>query len=1434
MTVQGRDFKSLRQWDGSQHRAFEEFCYQLRDPTPEGADLTKTGNPDGGLEWYVTLRNGVQWGWQAKFTPTIEKLLKLMEKSLTTVVQKRPKCRRLTFCIPFDLSDAVGPGKRKSARQKFEDGKKSWCRRIPGAERVHIDLWSAGDILQRLVGHWNQRGIEKFFWNKEVFSPDWCKQRLDYSVKAAGGRYSPELHIDPSVAFAIEGLAQSEAYWQRYRALRDGVVNAATYLRVSDYVGIGVTRKLQHLNKLLAEWQREVPSRIDLPARLDPEPLCDATRAVRTAVDDAYPHDSLPDPKRRKTTRGQEDVSERSRSLRRYLHGLLAAIQDFEDLMKSSATKAAAHGALLLTGEAGQGKTHLFCHAARCAVDGSHPAILLLGGQLSGRNVWSQIAERLGLGQVGSEVLIGAMQAVAEASKAPFLLLIDAINEAEDPRAWQSELPGLLADVAENPWISIGVSVRSTYREITLPPEWLSNNSKAPDIAKVEHRGLSGRELEAAEQFFGVFGLQQPGTPLLTPEFTNPLFLKLYCEGLRAAGPDSTTAGEVHISEVFERYLQSRADLIANQLRLDPAARPVQSAIDAFCKALADANRDTLARSDATNIVSEFAPGRDQWPDTMMGALLSEGVLTADVAWDSESASEVEVIRFTYQRFADYRIGSGLLGSLEGDPKRLGEALADGKPLRRRLEKAPVGWIEALSVQTPEQFGVELLEAAKWSLDSFRRRQWEEAFVRSIAARRRSAVAPRTRELLGKVWKQSPNLSELILETILSVAPSPGHWLNADFLHESLKKLPMPPRDVAWSIPTYGASDYGGALDRLIRWAARGPYPDCSNEVVELASVPIVWAFTSPNRRLRDYATKALSRLLSGHLPVLPSLIRRFDGVDDPYVIERLAVVSHGAVLCGGSAATQAAVATGEELKRVVLNEAQVPNVIARDTVRGVFEWCADHDLMDRKAYREVLPPYGAAPPGKPRTEKQLERKYDGRMRRTSGIGKSYGTLFTSLFYLGDFRKYVIGAKLRHFSQLTITRSRGLRRDAREYPTELGARWVFERVLSLGWTPDKFAEFDARCHSRLDGEHKAERFGKKYQWIALRELIARISDNFHMTDGDDHQPVTYAGPWQFSGRDIDPTLPPAPRIRNEDDGFDLRPTFPFPSSEDRWWIPQGPQYRRDDPPVAESWAHESGDIPEFKPLVRRKDERGMRWVVLHAVYHWDDDDVMESGENRSKPHRRLWGHIYSWLVQPAERDSLVAYLERHSLMGRWMPEGRVHTDAAYLGELPWAAAADEYPDSWQEIPPRGRSEQVDAKVYPAWEDYYWEDNVLDCSIDDSVRASFPAPVLFRSGRLRWVPGTREWRIPSGETVARYLEGDGHMALLVREDWLKRTLRQSGHCMVFGWLGEKQLVGTGPHHGLVGGWMEINAIASLVVTRWTFGERRLKRCSLPVQ
>ena len=355
------------------------------------------------------------------------------------------------------------------------------------------------------------------------------------------------------------------------------------------------------------------------------------------------------------------------------------------------------------------------------------------------------------------------------------------------------------------------------------------------------------------------------------------------------------------------------------------------------------------------------------------------------------------------------------------------------------------------------------------------------------------------------------------------------------------------------------------------------------------------------------------------------------------------------------------------------------------------------------------------------------------------------------------------------------------------------------------------------------GDHKPERFGKKYQWIALRELIARIADNFHMKADYNSQEVTYAGQWQFFGRDIDPTLPPPRRVRTEDDVVELSSTF---SDHETWWRPPGPLYRCDDSPVAKDWSAESDDIPELEPLITRKEEDGTHWVVLRAHYQWDEE-VPEDEEADFRPRRQLWSQIFSWLVHPADHDSLVDYLERHSLMRRWMPEGRGHTDAAYLGELPWGAATDEYPDTWEEVRERG-FQATSIKVYPVWAEYLWEGNVLDCSIDEGVTAWLPSPVLFKEGNLAWFPGAREWQTPAGVSVARYFGEGENTALLVREDWLKRTLRKTGNSMVFGWKGEKKLIG--PGLDMPGDWTEIDAIASLAGNQWSFGRRRLKRCS----
>jgi hypothetical protein len=1470
-------FRNIRDWRGSQDQAFEELCYQLRDATPRGAELVKTGSPDAGLEWYFKFANGVEWGWQAKYSFEIDKLLKLMEESLKTVITKRKNCRRLTFCIPFDLPDARQGRERKSAREKFEDRKKSWAKRLPGADRVRIELVSEGDLLERLSRDPAQRGKTWFFWHQEVFSPEWCEKRLAITVEAAGERYSPELHVELPVAFALEGLATSEEFWARYRQRRGVVRKTAERIAPRRFSGLGRTAELREVRRALDAWKGAVAESIELPARLPRDQYLALTGTCLDSLGRAYPEERR---RREKLSDKEAKLDERRRALRYELGRVAGALRRFASFLDSPAACAAERGALLMTGDAGQGKTHLLCDTGAKAAAAGRPAAVLLAGAFSGRRVWADVAEQLGLSSVGSEVLLDGMRAAAQASDAPFLLLIDALNEAADPSAWQQVLPSLIAEVRHDPWVALGLSVRSTFNPVVLPPGGLGDG-----VARADHPGFRGREVEATERFFDAFGLEQPRIPLLTPEFTNPLFLKLYCEGLKGLGLSGAPSGETHVSDVFDRYLRWKAERIVAKLRVDPTARPVQQAIEAFSAALLDANRDTLPYEEARQVADQFAPGRVQWPDTMFGQLLSEGVLSSDVAYDLDTGEHVQVARFSYQRFADHHVAVALIAPFESS-NALHAALAAGQPLRKRLLAAPAGWIEALSVAIPERLGVELLDAARWHLRSFDREIWERALVHSIVSRRPEAVTKRTRELMWRAERRSQYLADEVLDALLTVGPIPDHPLNAAYLHRALISRSLPERDLIWSARTYFAFDGEGPIDRLIRWAARGAYPDCSDAVLELAGTVLAWTFTSPNRILRDYATKATAQLFAGRPDALQSLLERFRGVNDPYVMERLAVSAHGSMLLSGRASSALA-DVARKLKDVALAPDQLPNIITRDAVRGAHELCHRHGVIELTEYTDVLPPYGASPPEKPRTKKQLERAYErDRWRRQAepSVPSPYLQLFGSIFDLGDFGRYVIETETSSFTRHPLGEpirkprrrrrpidSEGLaaflarlkpeqqaafvedprslvetlsfeqtmdlrsileppvRPDPREqYPAELAQRWVFERVLSLGWSPDRFNDFDD-THGRQSAdrsEHKPETFRKKYQWLALRELVARIADNFHMKEEWGEGTRRYQGPWQFYGRDIDPTLPPALRLRDDEGDPVLGPTY-LPDAPERWWLPPGPTYARTDPYPTAIWVRDDDDIPPFEPLVRKRDPDDDEWVVLQAYYNWDDE-VREDEEFGSRRRRDMWSHIYGWLVRPEGAQHLVDYLGRHTLMGRWMPLGGDVTDAAYLAEMPWAEAAREYPHEWQELRPRGPdAEDIDLRVLPAWIGYAWEGNILDCSINDGVSTRMPAPLLFETTPLEWQPNTREWSTTEGVTVAQHRSAEGHSVLLVRESWLRTALDQTGCALVVGWLGEKSLFERGWDRGRVGGgWTEINGTASFDGSTWHFGPRRI--------
>lgn len=1419
MNRAGSSFRDIRIWRGSQDQAFEELCFQLRDrDMPEGAKLVKTGYQDGGLEWYFKLPSGELWGWQAKFITDTDDLFAAMKKSLTTVASKRPTCTQLTFCVATDLSDAPG----RSTRDRFDKTKVTWADEIEGAENIELGLIGEGELLERLTSHPAQRGIEWFFWEKEVFSSEWSEKQLKVVSDEVGPRYNPHLNVEVPIEKAIEGLARSDAYRDAFKSARGTVVRAVSKLEPARYEPLARKTELETVLGIAEAWIVEVPSTLEPWELPDTRLWLERTNAMFGALTEAQPAEPT------RTVEPSEE-EEALRYMRGDLKRSLALIEDalgaFAYFVRSAPTQAAETRSLFILGEGGQGKTHLVCDVANRLCQEGHPVAVILGNRCSGSNVWDEVQRQLGVGNIGSEALLQGMKAAAEAANKPFLLLFDALNESGDAYGWQNELPAVLAQVADSPWISVGFTVRSEYRDVVIPPP-----ENLPRTTLVTHPGFAGREVEAAEKFFEFYGIVDAEVPELDPAFANPLFLRIYCEGLREAGATAPPAGSESIRSVFDRYVAKLSSSINTKLKLDKLDKTVRRAIDELSSEMITRHVDSIPYLEGRDLLNALAPDRTQFPDTLAQQMLAEGLLSKDLRWDNDAKDYREQIRFTFQRFSDFQIAESLLDGITS-AEEFSQALDTNADLVKQIETAHAGWIFALSVLLPEQAGVELLTAHDWDNEP-RRDLWESSFMSSLITRHPSAVSDRALELF-RSQQETRGRSREALDVVMAVASKPNHPLNADRLHDWLLRMEMPERDDTWSKDTYYNLDEEVPLGRLIRWAARGERKH-DEEVARLAAIPLIWTFTSPNRRLRDYATKSLAKLLSRHISVATQLISDFEPVDDPYVVERLAVASHGALLLARPFPHDDAKPMLEAMEQFVLDAHRVPNQLARDALRGCAEICHKHGLINEDEFERFKPSYGAEPPVEPPTMDELKAKFDTETTdpKTGETTRNPYARFISAVGFADFGRYVLQPKVRYFSELPLSENRPekFERGAPEgqFPQELAERWMIDRATSMGWEPERFESFDRSVSygNYNRSGHKPETFEKKYLWIGLRELVARLADNYHFSDQYYYGPAfEYEGAWQF-GRDIDPTLPPAERTRDEDDDFAIGATF-APDEANSWWVPPLPVFAAEDMPVQDDWATTDNEYPEMEDLVVRIDPAGERWVVLQAYFN-SDEEVPEDQERFESLRRDFWSHIVTWIVRNDNRDEVVGWLKSRSHVGGELARGAERIDATYLGEMPWSDSL-EFTMDWGPIDEFGSHDAPGCDILHTDVRYLWEGNIWDCSIEDSVDAVAPAPIIYELAGLEWIPGSKCWATAEGETVAQHREsaGTSNSALLVKEDWLSSLLVANDWSLVAIWIGEKQLAAGGIEGGLVGDWTLIDGVAAYSNGEWNFGKRRLE-------
>jgi hypothetical protein len=1345
------DFQEIRPYDGDKRKGFEEFvCRLARREKKENAQefrRVEGSGGDAGVEGYWILKDGTKHGYQAKyFLATKDIHWSQIDKSVKTALEKHPDLTQYTIAVACDLTDRSGNvGRGKTGWGQWESHKATW-EQWAKAKGITVEFipWTKSEIVDKLVSDTANHGLALYWFNANLFDPDWF-ENLFKRVKAdLDDRFQPEDHVEIQLSKVFDGLARSPDYlnflsnWFRTVPNTDDVTEAIIKLAPA------LDKKfIQDLGARCVELRMIGEIIYTFEAR--PFPLADWQNTINAVSSAILPiREWLDSQDENANTDIGRSIRNALNCLRRVAEYLYTSPIHFgANHPQGIIAETDARRLLIVVGEAGIGKSHIFADAVASSLNRGVPAILLLGQYFHEKDIRQQFLELLGLANHDSDKVLQALNAAGESSRTRLIILIDALNETDPLRIWNDQLAGFVSDILKYEWLAIGISLRPEYEEILIP-EIVRKNA-----ARVECRGIQSpaEQEQAAVQYFEKRGITRPAVPWLAPEFSNFLFLKTSCDALQEQGIKEFPRGLRGALLILKFYLDSLDLKIRRRFPNIVIPRSaIQESIQGIARLMITEKTDYITLKAATDICeSQFGRRGPDSRKNWFSVLAEEGVFRLDHIFSDDKndpfANVKDVYRFTYQRFSHHLIVQELLEQVDN----INNAFQTGGSLSFLLGKDEFwAWGSlwaAIAVQIPEKFsGTELLDVLPEEIYKNYSQTFVEAFQESLLWRSDSAFSDRTLEMFNAlpiVWHDHR------LNILIRLATLRDHPWNAEFLNHNLQRRPMPERDAFWTVQINATTyDDQYPIWELIQWCLNANLKLVDIETLRLAALTLAWIFTSSSSLLRDKATKALISIFVNCPQLIPFILERFQDVDDLYVMERICAAILGVVTrdrCRDNVKTIAQAVN----RAVFARETPHFNINLRDYARAVIEYALLRGNIDDEIdITKCRRPYRSQWPLADITKEELEK-----IAEESG-GKQI--LYSALSW-GDFARYEVEPKVHHFTCIPLDQPHPLNQEEREevflkelaswdiskqeafaqlksaikekesslqiqtgnkenyhitffYPKEniqrveecetkfinilnksekkyysqimmpvlfpertqqgyldipkfdvdFAKRWITERAYGYGWNNKLFPNDEGSreiSHERA----KIERIGKKYQWLALSEFLARLSDNVWSIGRWPERAMTYDHPaTDWFVRDVEPSILRDPVQRQD---------------EKHWWQALPLKMDPIDDDGLRSWPFK-GEPPNRSNWMDVVAPDGTPWLLLYGFFI--EREYAAKEEVRSIAFRRdIFVRVTTILVDAESVGTTISKLKGCRLADPSGHETQDWTDGPFLCEYPW-------------------------------------------------------------------------------------------------------------------------------------------------------------------
>lgn len=1259
------DWSKLKPYQNDQRRSFEELCYQiakgLHGEKGRFTSIDDSGGGDG-VEFYLTLPNGDQWGWQAKFYHHPKGRLDSSRKrsiinSLKKACEVHPNLKKWILCTPTN----------------FTPGEQTWFKNtlpksIPENMNVELEHWGDSEFNAwlsepRFSGKFN------YFFGELELELDWFKRQFGKQMAGVGDKFESSLHTEtdadaeihallgdkvfvrqitewieklendlPDLKEAIDDLKRPIPYIEWDEKEKSKVIEASESLQ--DTL-VNIIDKLEQARKTLDKRDLTAAKAIEWGAAYD------QLRKVFDNYEEVTMESGISKIKCTTEKEYEEQVLRKANSV---VHGprhLVARLLDkfFPSVIwkQGLINKSDLH----ILGDAGIGKTHIACNICDDQLKNELPALFVRGSLFTTEQpIETQLRTILDIPPSYSwHDFFQALSAAAESYHTRIPLVIDGLNESTHngtfSKIWELGLKGLIQEIAQTKNLVLITTCRKSYEETiwkdATPKEyiwtkliWKDNDS--PNLVYADGFDRYEEVEPAVEKYFNAYKIKADLTGAPLAQFAHPIYLKIFCETKNRERKTEVQVyvGEQTLFEVFDEYLEQCNEEVCKRLERRRGTTIVQPALNKIAEYLWQNRTRNIPLEELTHITDDQPLEKLNWFSSTASAIEAEGLLVC-----RDWFEDTDAMSFTYDLLSSYLIAKHLVEQADEDVQEFLNneeiaALLFGED-RQTLHPMHEDICRCLAALLPAKTGRFLHEFSKN----------KKAFGLSICAL--FEISPKDIneeciDLITDLFGVTKN-RESFFKLAETTVGHPNHPFNASFWSERLLALSMPERDLSWTeYVRHNRYDFENILERFEKDCQSDQHlSEFSVKRLHLLAEHIMWILTSTVRPLRDQATRALYWYGRRFPQELFDLVMKSFTINDPYISERMLAATYGIAMARQNDFEDTSFVT-EMLPlyaRQLYDNMFKPNaphatthILTRDYAKRTIDLALIHhpNLLTENERERITPPFTD---GGIREWGESENQDEGEFEKGPAPLQM------------DFENYTLGS---------LVKGRGNYNFEHDEYKRVRAN-ILWRIYDLGFSLDAFGRIDNaflgenyRKYGRSADGRKTDRYGKKYSWIAFYELAGFRQDNNLLSDYYDNSRTLYT--------DIDPSFPDEQREYNlvTEDLLGNR------GVTTQQWVSKTPH----------------PDLTSYLKIDSPCGEKGT-WILLNGFLSQKDNQV----------NRDMFSFLQGLIVKSEEVEEIVEILKKQEKIDRRTLPFCPEDDYTYAGEIPWC---NTYPEnSWEEV-----------------------------------------------------------------------------------------------------------------------------------------------------